>query len=101
MKIKFLRSIIAFHSEPDNNGNTYWFIRFIDHLTGKMVEGQISGGESNAIAVMHEMGFDFDNTLFYVIKKPIRQFDREVEDMPYAGSIPRAIAEFINYKLAN
>ena len=100
MKIKAL--ILIFGSKPDRAGNSYYFFRYIETMTGKMVEGKVSGGTpSNIQALPRELGLNWDEV---VVTSPhylgIRQYDRLIKDMDYAGCNQESLAAYINKKLS-
>lgn len=92
----------AIGSTMDSNGNRYWAFRYICHATGKSVEGMISGGESNIIAIT--IGWTTPNEwdrgfIKRTINMPKREFDRRTAGWPYAGCSGEELQAFIRSKL--
>ena len=91
--------IEAVNSKRDINGNCYWFVRYTDTKTGKTVEGNVSGGESNIRSIIREMGLTYDEVYFNTIELPIREWNRQNKGMEYAGCRAEELVKFINTKL--
>jgi len=92
------KALTIYNSKADSSGNRYWAFSFQDLITGKSVEGTISGGESNIKAVT--LGWsekdEWDRTIKIDCQElGIRQFNRMTKTWPYAGCHPDAIRIFI------
>ena len=93
----------ALYSERDNSGNCYWALRYTDHATGKVVQGTISGGESNIYAILRvsdPTADDWDRSILFrcdSMKK--RDFRGLTAGWEYAGCTPDDLWKFIQAKL--
>jgi hypothetical protein len=99
---KYVGTLIAIYSRSPSAGTAYWAMRFIDHLTGKVVEATVGGGESNIYGILRywKVKNDWDRSLlFQVLEQKTREFDRMVKNWPYAGSNPDDLAAFIKKEL--
>lgn len=102
MKLK--GTLYAINSERDRYGNTYWALRYICHETGKIAEGQVSGGESNIYGILRHWtaGDDWDRSIiFNRLELPKREFQRQTRGMAYAGCRPDELANYIRARLAS
>lgn len=100
MKIK--ANLEAIHSLPDINGNSYWAFRYTDNETGKIVNGTISGGESNLSAVPFYMNVKHEHdpsVNFSVIPMKIRAFNKLTKDWKYFACRSEDIANKIKEEL--
>ena len=100
MKIK--GTLEAISSERDGYGNVNWGLRYIDHKTGKVVEGMISGGESNIYGILHNWNKkdDWDRSILFnisILKR--REFGKLTKNWEYAGCTPKDLAKFIKSRL--
>ena len=98
MKIKAI--LEAINSKRDRNGNCYYFMRYTDIKSGKTVYGTISGGESNIYSVIRAKGLESKEVYFSTVELPIREFNREVKNMEYAGCRGEEIVNFIDKELS-
>ena len=92
-------TLIGFYSRPDTAGNTYWAFRFIDHVTGKRVEGKIGNGvESNLSVSAYKINpkqYE-DHAISYItIPMGVREFERYIKDFPHVSSGPEDIAKYV------
>lgn len=90
------------NSRTDLNGNRYWAFEFIDHMTGVGIVARFGGGASNIEAIRYGWSTpkEYDRgILTEYIEKPIREFNRHVKGLPYAGSDPDDIRAFIRGRL--
>ena len=103
MKLK--STLTAINSKRDKNGNCYWALRWLDHETGKVVEGTVSGGESNINGIRRCWNPKLDDwdrsILFQKQELPIREFNRLVKNMPHAGCRPKDLSAFIQKEMNN
>lgn len=100
--MKIEGTLEAISSERDRYGNTYWALRYIDHKTGKVAEGTVSGGQSNIYGILRHWGKrdDWDRSiLFNVFTLKKREFKELVENWEYAGCTPEDLAKFIKSRL--
>lgn len=98
----YTATLEAIYSERDQYGNCYWALRFIDHATGHVVVGLVSGGESNinAIRLYWNKPDGWDNSiLFRCTSMKKRAFRQLTADWPYAGCNPEDLAKFIKSQL--
>lgn len=93
MKIKLLLHIV--NSKRDRSGNCYYFFVATDPKTGVWTEAKTSGGESNISSIYRYMGLEADERSVTYEEMPIRQFDRRVKEMPYAGCSPEDLAAWV------
>jgi hypothetical protein len=94
--------LTAINSERDLNGNTYWAMTFTDTATGKTVQAQISGGESNIYAILRYWGNpnDWDRSIMFQTKSmKKREFHKLVKTWPYAGCNSEELATFLKNAL--
>ena len=101
--MKLTGSLYAINSTRDSSGNEYWALRYVDHETGKVVEGTFSGNESNLYGVLRHWNTpdDWDRSIiFNRLEMPKKQFKGMIADWPYAGCSPQDIAAFIKAELA-
>ena len=104
--MKITATLEAIYSERDRSGNCYWAMRYTDHETGKVVQGKISGGESNIYAVVRESGDakglnDWDRSIaFRCDGMGKREFNRLTGDWKYAGCTPSDLHKFIQSELS-
>lgn len=88
------------NSRADVYGNRYWAFSYTDAATGKTVQGQISGGESNVFAIIREMGQTTETVLYTRTEDmPIRQYNSKVKAWAYAGCRPEELVAFIHANL--
>ena len=97
MKIK--ATLEAIYSKRDLNGNVYWSFRYLDHETGKQVNGTISGGESDIHAIIYSLGMEADEVNYSVTMLPIREFNRLTKTWKYFGCPPDEIARNVKSNL--
>ncbi len=101
--MKLVGTLTAINSRGDNCGNRYWALRYVCHETGKIVEGTVSGGESNIYAILQHWndpdGWDRSVQFLRQEDLPIREFRRLVKDMSHAGCHPQDLAKFIRARL--
>lgn len=86
MKIKRIILILQSH---DGRHHGFRLIRCRD---GRMVEAQISGGESNILTALTHNGVEFVRDYFWTTKK-IRE--KELFTLPYAGCLPTDIRAWV------
>lgn len=99
----YMSTLITFISKPNCYGRSNCAFRFIDHETGRVVEGRSTGGESNIHGILRHWDSpgDWDRSILtQCIELSIRDFKRMVKDWPHAGSRPEELAQFIRDKLA-
>ena len=92
----------AIYRKRDSSGNCRWALRYMDHKTGKIVCGCVSGGESNIRGILRHWNNpdDWDRSVGFDVRgMAIREFNRMVKDWEYAGSRPEDLAAFIREKL--
>lgn len=100
--MKYKGTLEAISSERNYYGNTYWALRYIDHKTGKIVEGMVSGGESNIYSILRYWGKKDDwnrSILFNVFTLKKREFKELTKGWEYAGCRSDDLAKFIKNKL--
>ena len=99
----YTATIAPVYSRRDKYGNCYWAFVFTDHATGQTVKARAGGGESNIRGIARHWNTpdDWDRSLFFVHPEelPIRQFNWQTADWPYAGSNPDELAQFIRDRL--
>lgn len=100
--MKLTARLDAINSRRDVNGNTYWAFRFTDYLTGEVICGTTTGGESNISAIRH--GFygrdQWESSIEYTTTElPIRKFNKLTKDWPHAGCEPYDLQNFIRDRL--
>jgi hypothetical protein len=110
VKMKLTATLTAINSNVDRNGNCYWALRFVDHETGKVVHGLVSGGESNIYAILRYWNDgrapltktgDWNRSIQFLRESlPIRQFKALTAGWKYAGCDPQELAQFIRQELA-
>jgi hypothetical protein len=101
--MKLTGSLYAISSIRDTSGNVYWALRYIDHETGKVVEGQVGGNDSNIYGLLFHWNIpnDWDRSvIFNRIEMPKREFKRLVKKMKYAGCTSEDLAKYIRTELA-
>jgi len=96
--------LTAINSRRDSNGNVYYAFRFHDCATETTVTGYCGAcGESNLYAIRRIWNpalDDWDRTMdFRTEEMGIRDFNRMIKGMEYAGSQPEEIAKFIRDRL--
>jgi hypothetical protein len=92
-----IKAIIeSVNSKSDMYGNRYFFMRYTDTKSGKTIEGNISGGESNIRSIIREMGLEYSDVYFNTIELPIREYNRQSKGLEYAGCRAEEIVKFIN-----
>ena len=75
------------------------------HANGRIIQGTVSGGESNIYAVLHETDAarkanDWDRSiLFRVVPLGIREFNNLTSTFPHAGCGPAELWTFIKVGL--
>ena len=92
----------AINSRRDRAGNCYWAIRYTDHVTGRAVNGTISGGESNIYGILRYTGDsdDWDRSIEFKSEElTIPAWNRLTKGWPYAGCRPDELAAFIKAEL--
>lgn len=103
--MRLTATLTAINSRRDKFGNTYWALRFVDHETGKIVVGTVSGGESNIRSIMRFWNPDLDDwdrsIQFLTQTLPIREFNRLVKGWSYAGCRSEDLVGFIRQQLNN
>lgn len=96
-------TLTAINSNQDRFGNRYWALRFVDHATRKVVEGKISGGESNINAIRRVWNTnldDWDRSIVWQTQSlPVREFNSLTKDWGYAGCNPEDLVTYIRTKL--
>ena len=100
--LEIVATLEAHYSTADKYGNCYWALRFIDHKTGKQVEGTVSGGESNINSILYHWNNpnSWDRSIrFTVVEHKIREFNRLTKDWPYAGCSSEDLAAFVRKQL--
>ncbi len=104
--MKFHSTLQSHYSRRDRNGNCYWAFRYICHKTGKVVEGTITGGESNINAIRRywndsdKQGSGWDSGfLCQVIGHGIREFNSMTKGWAYAGCDPEELTRWIKQRL--
>ena len=104
--MKYKATLTCFNSRMDGNGNRYFAFSYTDHVTGKVINGKISGGESNIYAIkgsagkaLHGVNGWNDEIAFNAVEMLIRPYNRMVKDWEYAGCRPETLAQFIKDEL--
>jgi hypothetical protein len=99
-------SIYPLFSKGDKFGNCYWLFRALNLENGNMIEGTISGGESNIKSALRFLTVDetweaVNNTCIINRSEeiPIRSFNQLAKSCKYAGCEPKEIAKFILDKI--
>ncbi len=87
------------NSRADMYGNRYWAFAYTEVATGRQVNDQVSGGESNICAIIREMGQTYETVHYTRYEMPIREFNRTVKKWGYAGCRPEELVSFIHSKL--
>lgn len=88
------------YSKRDSNGNCYWAFNYTDCETGKSINARISGGESNILATRFLLAKEGKGISHVGTKQlGIREFNKFVKGLPYAGCHPLTIAAFIRESL--
>lgn len=87
------------NSLPDASGNRYWAFRYTDTKTGKQVNGCISGGSSNILAIPYDMGLQHYECYCVRTEMKKRDFKALTGEWSYAGCASEEIAKFINKEL--
>jgi hypothetical protein len=80
-----------------------WAAKFIDHETGKFVEGLVSGGESNICGIKLYWGVpdNWDRSILYHrVDMNARLFGRLTDKWEYAGCTSEELADYIRRGLA-
>lgn len=97
-----IASLKCYNSRADIYGNRYFAFRYLDHETGKVACGTVSGGESNIRSMMYEFngGQWKENFHFTTNELPIREYNRMVKGWPHAGCRPEDLAAFVKRELA-
>ena len=101
-KMKITGTLEAIYSRRDKNGNCYWAMKYIDHKTGKVVCGTVSGGEGNIRGILRNWNNpdDWDRSVrFDVRDMAIREYEQMTKGWEYAGCRPEDLADFIREKL--
>jgi hypothetical protein len=72
--------IVNHYSETDQNGNRYWLATVTNLQKSRHTNVSFhTGGEHNAIHMLRQLGFDWDDTLELTIGHPKRQFQNLVK----------------------
>lgn len=102
--MKLVGTLEAHYSKPDKAGNCYWGFRFIDHETGKIVEGLIGiAGESNinAVRLYWDGTRNWTNSLrFVTVPHGIREFDNLTKDWAHVSCDPEEMTKWIKRALS-
>lgn len=97
-------TLISYYSERDRNGNVYWAFQMVEHETGKVVRGLISGDDSNIYQITRFWNAhdDWDRTIQCItIGLSKKEFNRITAGWEYAGCrADDEIVPFIRRKLA-
>ena len=97
----FYTATVIIYVETCLNGGTSF--KFIDHKSGCVSKGKISGGESNIRGIARCWNpkiNDWDRSLLFIEENIApRQYNHMVKDMPYAGCRSDDIVKYIKTEL--
>ncbi len=96
MKIKATLEII--NSKADIYGNRYFAFVWTDNETGKSVTADLASSDNVRLSY-YSMGLTSPELNTVQTEMPIRQFNRFVKGLPYAGCASDDIAKFIKLNL--
>lgn len=100
--MKLTGTLESLSHKTDSNGNRHFALRYTDHITGHIVVGTVSGGDSNIHGILRHWNSsdDWDRSIIYRREEMgKREYNQLVKDWPYAGCTPADLAQFIRERL--
>lgn len=97
--MKLTSTLVTISSKANKAGRRYFALQFVDHETGHVVQGRVSGDESNINAIDQYWKDPAESIQRFTQEMALNAFKCRVWGWPYAGSQPEELADFIRREL--